>query len=106
LRQFKFRRVSPVDETGTRIGGTSEVLGTVEYLIPLPFNIRLAAFSDVGNVYGFGTKFDPGDLRKGAGGGFRWLSPFGPIRVDYGVNLDRRKGEDFGALNFSVGSPF
>lgn len=106
LRQFKFRRVSPVDDHGTRIGGTSEVLGNLEYLIPLPFNIRLAAFFDIGNVYGFGRTFDLGNLRKGAGGGFRWLSPFGPIRVDYGVNLDRRKGEDFGTVNFSVGSPF
>jgi hypothetical protein len=26
--------------------------------------------------------------------------------VDYGVNLDRRRGEDFGAFHFSVGSPF
>jgi hypothetical protein len=26
--------------------------------------------------------------------------------VDYGINLDRRKGEDFGAIQFSVGSPF
>ena len=40
------------------------------------------------------------------GAGVRWLSPFGPIRVDYGINVDRRKGEDFGAFHFSVGSPF
>jgi outer membrane protein insertion porin family len=106
LRQFKFRKVSPIDDTGTRIGGTTEVLGSLEYLIPLPFGIRLAGFFDVGNVYGFGTKFDLTDLREGAGAGVRWLSPFGPLRVDYGVNLDRRKGEDFGALQFSVGTPF
>jgi len=106
LRSFKHRRLSPRDDTGTRIGGTTEVLGTVEYLIPLPFNMRLAAFFDIGNVYGFGTEFDATDLRKAAGGGVRWISPFGPIRVDYGVNLDRRRDEDFGALHFSVGTPF
>jgi len=106
LRSFKFRRLSPVDETGTRIGGTTEMLGSLEYLIPLPFGLRLAAFVDVGNVYGFGTKFDPTETREAVGGGVRWLSPFGPLRVDYGVNLDRRKDEDFGALHFSVGTPF
>ncbi len=106
IRGFKNRRISPVDEQGTRIGGTTELLGNVEYLVPLPFNIRVAAFFDIGNVYGFRTKFDPTDLREAAGGGVRWLSPFGPIRVDYGVNLNRRKGEDFGAFHFSVGSPF
>jgi outer membrane protein insertion porin family len=106
IRGFKNRRISPVDEQGTRIGGTTELLGNVEYLVPLPFNIRVAGFFDIGNVYGFRTKFDPTDLREAAGGGVRWLSPFGPIRVDYGVNLNRRKGEDFGAFHFSVGSPF
>src|SRR3989442_15741160 len=97
---------SPRDGTGLRNGGTCELLGNLEYIIPLPFNIRIAGFFDIGNVYGFNTKFDPTDLREAAGAGIRWQSPFGPIRIDYGVNLDRRKGEDFGALQFSVGSPF
>jgi outer membrane protein insertion porin family len=106
LRMFKFRQVSPTDETGERIGGTSEVLGNVEYIIPLPYGIRLAVFFDIGNAYGFGTKFDLTDLRKGVGAGVRWMSPFGPIRIEYGVKVDRKEGEDFGALQFSVGSPF
>jgi outer membrane protein insertion porin family len=106
IRGVKFRRISPTDETGLRIGGTSELLGNLEYIVPLPFNLRVAGFFDIGNAYGFGTKFDPTNTREAAGGGVRWLSPFGPIRVDYGILLDRRKGEDFGALHFSVGSPF
>ena len=106
IRGFKFRRLSPIDDAGVRIGGDTELLGNVEYIIPLPFNIRIAGFFDTGNVYGFGVKFDPTDLRYAAGGGVRWLSPFGPIRIDYGINLNRRTGEDFGAFHFSVGSPF
>lgn len=106
IRSVKARRISPVDDAGTRIGGTSEVLGNVEYIVPLPFNFRMAAFFDIGNAYGFSTKFDLTDTREAAGAGVRWQSPFGPIRVDYGINLDRRKGEDFGTIQFSVGSPF
>ncbi len=106
FRGVKSRKISPVDEFGTRIGGTSEILGTVEYIVPLPFNLRAAGFVDIGNVYGFDTKFDPTDLRQAVGAGVRWISPFGPIRVDYGINVDRRRGEDFGALHFSVGSPY
>jgi len=106
IRSFKARKISPVDDDGNRIGGTTEVLGNLEYLVPLPFNFRAAAFFDIGNVYGFTTKFDLGNTREAAGAGIRWQSPFGPIRVDYGINLDRRKGEDFGAIQFSVGSPF
>jgi len=95
-----------VDENGVKIGGNSEVLGNVEYVVPLPLGFRIAAFFDIGQVYGFGNDFDLADLRKAGGAGFRWQSPFGPIRVDYGVNLDRRPGEKFGALQFSVGTPF
>ena len=48
----------------------------------------------------------PGDLRHGVGAGLRWNSPFGPIRVDYGIKLDQKKGESFGNFNFSAGSSF
>jgi outer membrane protein insertion porin family len=106
IRSFKARQISPIDEMGTRIGGTSEVLGNIEYIVPLPFDIRVAAFFDIGNVYGFRTKFDLTDLREAAGAGVRWVSPFGPIRVDYGFNLDKRPGEKSGVFHFSVGSPF
>jgi outer membrane protein insertion porin family len=106
IRSFKARQVSPIDEFGNRIGGTSEVLGNIEYIIPLPFDIRLAAFVDIGNVYGFNTKFDLTDLHYAAGGGIRWVSPFGPIRVDYGFNLNQKQGEKPSNFHFSVGSPF
>jgi len=106
IRAFKYRSISPVDDAGFKTGGTSEVLANAEYIIPLPFGLRVAFFFDIGNVYGFGTPFDPTDLRFGPGAGIRWQSPFGPIRVDYGLNIDRRSGEGPGALQFSVGSPF
>ena len=110
LRQFKSLQVSPKDDSGTRIGGNSEVLGTVEYQIPLFFGIKAGIFYDVGNVWGpdipGGTKIDITDVRHGAGAGLRWNSPFGPIRVDYGIKLDQRKGESFGNFNFSAGSSF
>jgi outer membrane protein insertion porin family len=110
LRQFKSLQVSPKDDSGTRIGGNSELLGTVEYQIPLFFGIKAAFFYDVGQVWGpdisAGTKIDLSDLRHGVGAGLRWNSPFGPIRVDYGIKLDQKKGESFGNFNFSAGSSF
>jgi outer membrane protein insertion porin family len=110
LRQFKSLQVSPKDNTGTRIGGNTELLGTIEYQIPLFFGIKAAIFYDVGQVWGpdiaQGTKIDLTDLRHGVGAGFRWNSPFGPIRIDYGIKLDQKKGESFGEFNFSAGSSF
>ena len=109
IRSFKFRQVSPVDARGIRTGGDIQVLGNLEYLIPIPLpfgDVRIGPFFDIGNVYGFGERFDLTNTREAAGVTFRWNSPFGPIRVDYGINLDRRDGEKFGNFHFSVGSPF
>jgi outer membrane protein insertion porin family len=110
LRQFKALQVSPMDSSGTRIGGNTELLGTVEYLIPLFFGIKAAIFTDIGNVWGpdinGGSNPKLNDLRYGMGAGLRWNSPFGPLRVDYGINLDRRRNESFGNFNFSAGSSF
>ncbi|HEV8441298.1 MAG TPA: outer membrane protein assembly factor BamA [Methylomirabilota bacterium] len=110
LRSFKAQEVSPKDSSGTKIGGNIQLLGNVEYTVPLFFGIRVAAFFDAGNVWGpdiaSGQKFDITDLHYAAGLGVRWISPFGPIRVDYGVNLNPGPGEKFGNFQFSVGSAF
>jgi len=47
-----------------------------------------------------------GNLRYGVGLGLRYKLPIGPVRLDYGVNPDRRNGEAFGAFNFSFGFAF
>jgi outer membrane protein insertion porin family len=110
IRSFKAQEVSPKDSSGTRIGGNIELVGNVEYTVPVFFGIRVAAFLDVGNVWGpdisAGQKFDITDLHYAGGLGFRWLSPFGPIRVDYGVNLNPGPKDKFGNFHFSVGSAF
>lgn len=110
IRSFKARQVSPQDSSGTRIGGNFEVLGNLEYTVPLPFGLRAAVFFDVGNVYGpdqkIHTPIDLTDLKYAVGPGIRWNSPFGPIRVDYGVNPNATGREKFGNIQFSMGAAF
>lgn len=106
IRSRKARTIGPRDGSGTIVGGTSEVLLNVEYLVPVYSRIRAAAFFDAGNAYGFGTSFDPTNTREAAGVGVRWFSPFGPIRLDYGFNLDRKKGESGSQFHFSAGTAF
>ena len=68
-----------------------------------------ALFFDTGKVYGDNEKieFSPGDLRQSAGLGIRWLSPVGPVRLEYGFILDQQD-EDHGPGNweFSMASAF
>jgi outer membrane protein insertion porin family len=110
IRSFKLRQISPRDESGTRIGGNFQVLGNVEYTIPTFYGVKLAVFFDAGNVYGpdshLGQKIDLTNLKYAIGLGLRWNSPFGPIRIDYGVNPDPKPGDKFGEFHFAVGTAF
>ena len=99
-----------MDTSGTRVGGNFQILGNLEYTVPLPFNLRAAMFFDVGNVYGpdqsFGTPIDLTKLKYAVGPGIRWNSPFGPIRVDYGLNPNPTGKEKIGNIQFSMGGAF
>jgi outer membrane protein insertion porin family len=106
LRGQRTRSVSPKDAAGEKIGGDKELVFNTELLIPIFPRFRLALFFDAGNAYGFGTDFDPTDLRYGAGVGVRFFSPLGPMRLDLGYNLDKQPGEKSFQVNFTVGSPF
>ncbi|MDH4300945.1 MAG: BamA/TamA family outer membrane protein, partial [Nitrospira sp.] len=61
--------------------------------------------------FDYGKGFDDDEtvsfnLRPAAGLEGRWISPFGPLRVAYGINLDARTGERFGVFEFTIGTLF
>ena len=46
------------------------------------------------------------DIGDGAGPGIRWFSPFGPIHIDIGFNLNPKKGEKGNVIEFTAGTVF
>ncbi|MBI1176937.1 BamA/TamA family outer membrane protein [bacterium] len=40
------------------------------------------------------------------GGGLRWNTIIGPVRVEYGYNLNRRTFDPEGTLHIAIGFPF
>ncbi|MBW1895828.1 MAG: outer membrane protein assembly factor BamA [Deltaproteobacteria bacterium] len=113
VRGYKWRDISPRDpETGDEIGGNKMVQLNLEVLFPIMKGAGLmgVVFYDTGNVYDNGQDVDISDLRKSAGGGFRWYSPMGPIRLEYGYILqtdsrgDGKKGD--GGWEFAMGMAF
>ena len=45
-------------------------------------------------------------IRKSVGFGFRWVSPIGPLRFEWGIPLDAQIGEDPLVFEFTIGNFF
>jgi outer membrane protein insertion porin family len=108
IRGFKYADISPRDPvTGERIGGDKFVQMNVEYRFPLikKLGVMGTVFFDAGQVYGSGQSFFS-SIRTSAGAGFRWFSPMGPLRVEWGYNIAPKPWEKHSAWEFTVGSQF
>jgi outer membrane protein insertion porin family len=106
VRGFKEDHLGPRAPDGSLTGGDYMVNGNVELRVPLKYGFLVAFFLDTGSVwfendpqYGF-------DLRESAGLGLRYITPVGPVAVDYGWKLDRREGESPGEWHFTIGAVF
>ena len=110
-RDISSKEKDPVTgvETEVDVGGNKMVQFNVEFVFPLVKEAGLMGvlFHDWGNVYNDGEDIDLGGLRRSAGCGFRWYSPIGPIRLEWGYILDDeqgQKGDD--GWEFSMGTAF
>jgi translocation and assembly module TamA len=63
-------------------------------------------FLDAGQVSLSSFTFPVGDLQLGVGAGLRYRTPIGPLRVDLGFPLDRRRGDPAFQVQFSIGPGF
>jgi outer membrane protein insertion porin family len=86
------------------VGGNTAAVMNAELLFPImeQYGVRGVAFFDMGNAFANGINF--GDLRRSVGAGVRWMSPFGPLRVELGFPLNKKPGDETSVLGFSIGS--
>ncbi len=109
VRGYQYGNISPRDPiTGDKIGGTREFFIQTEAIFPIFKSIYLngVIFFDMGDVWDEKTGFRTSDIRKSIGIGLRWLSPVGPIRIEWGYNIDRKLGDDTSNFNFQIGGRF
>jgi outer membrane protein insertion porin family len=110
IRGFEARTISPKDpNTGERFGGNKELVANVEFLFPLLSEIGFKGvlFFDAGNTWRQGDwPWDSEALKYAAGVGFRWYSPMGPLRFEWGWNLDPDPGEAKRVVEFTIGTAF
>jgi outer membrane protein insertion porin family len=106
LRAFSSGRVSPEDPaTGDLIGGNKMALFNAEILFPIleEQGIRGVLFYDAGNAFDNGEPIKISDFKTDAGAGLRWYSPLGPMRLEWGYNLNPKEGESKSKWQFSMG---
>ncbi len=113
------------------LGGNMQLIWNSEIEFPLFKQVGISGvvFFDAGNAYNLedrycsgsfqtgdvSAKFDPcfdfpnsilKGIRTSVGFGFRWFSPIGPLRFEWGIPLDRQEGEQPLVFEFTIGNFF
>jgi outer membrane protein insertion porin family len=107
MRGFVFGRAGPVTNTNSLLGANKQLIFNNDFIWTISSEAKLngVIFFDFGK--GFGDDEDLSfNLRKTVGLEGRWISPFGPLRAAYGINLDPNPGERKGVFEFTIGSLF
>lgn len=125
-RQQLGPKKAQTDSTGflkyVPVGGRAMAGFNVEVRQELDFlfdGLGMAVFLDGGQIWETFRQLDTRPLQLGIGGGFRYRSPLGPIRVDVGYklnptreDLNKYSGTDYGngweriGIHFSIGQAF
>ena len=79
-----------LDPDGFPQGGNGLAVFNLEARAPYWKNLQFVWFMDAGNVFRRASDIELGDLRVTSGVGFRYRSPIGPLRVDWGWKLSTR----------------
>ncbi len=118
MRGFRLEDIGPLIEarnlnTGSldtfNKGGLFQLLSTFELEHPLvkEAGLKWVVFSDLGNVWEdrIGKNGDY-TLRADYGFGFRWFSPIGVLRFEFGFPINKREREQPNQFNFDIGQLF
>lgn len=114
VRGFDQDTVGPFGADGRPAGGQLLLAASTELQTRLFSNFKLALFLDHGSVTNNFSEVGLDSFRHSAGFGLRYMTPVGPLRLDYGIKLDRRTNiingvperESFGRLHFAFGYAF
>lgn len=115
LRGFANGGVGPRDsETRDGLGGEIVYNGGAEMTVPLGLPKELAisgkVFSDLGSVTevnpGGANILDSGSLRASVGVGLAWVSPLGPISLDFGQAVMKEDYDQTEVMRLNFGTQF
>jgi translocation and assembly module TamA len=105
VRGYAYQGIGPKDSDNKPTGGLSLFETSAELRMAVTDKFGIVPFVDAGTV-SLEEFPDFSDLKFGAGVGLRYLTPFGPLRIDAAVPLNKGHGDpDFG-IYAGVGQAF
>lgn len=109
VRGYEYQKLPPLAENGNPLGGQSSINANVELRHPLYKKLSGVVFLDAGLIDLEAFRFELGDMRYSCGGGIRYNTIVGPLRLDVGYKLnpsERDKNNDLWRIHFSIGQAF
>jgi outer membrane protein insertion porin family len=104
---------APIDQLN--VGGNKQLILNLELEFPVfeKAGIRGVVFYDAGNAYATNERFFqdkqdnvPLGLFHSVGFGFRWFSPVGPLRFEWGIPITKRPEDQPILFEFTIGNFF
>jgi outer membrane translocation and assembly module TamA len=106
VRHFPPQPGDTIDQSGFAIGGNGLVVLNAELRAPVARGLGVVGFVDTGNVYARVGTIDLSEMRTSVGGGIRYKSPVGPLRIDVGMKVKPLLTESRTAWFVSFGQAF
>ncbi|MDQ8205213.1 BamA/TamA family outer membrane protein [Pelagicoccus sp. SDUM812003] len=106
LRGFRRGEAGPVDSEGIPIGAEAVALFNAELEYPLFNRINAVVFFDTARVWDSTGDLDTFEDFANVGIGVRYKTIVGPVRLEYGHNIDPRPSDPEGTVHLSIGFPF
>ncbi len=106
IRGYTEGEASPRNALGQLVGAETYTLASVELEQALTPKWSFVIFSD---SLGFARHLDHYPFDTGlfsVGAGIRWRTLIGPVRLEYGYNLNPRPHDPSGTVQFALGFPF
>ena len=106
VRGYQLGEAAPLDRAGDPEGAESFWRLNLELEERLFKDLSLVGFLDTVGLSRDGGLGATTDVLSSAGLGLRYKTVVGPVRLEYGHNLDPRAGDPAGTLHVSIGYPF
>jgi outer membrane protein assembly complex protein YaeT len=106
IRGYQFGEAAPRNDNGDFVGAETYTLANIEFEQGLTRSWSIIFFFD---ALGQAASMDDWPSNEGlysAGLGIRWKSIIGPVRLEYGHNINPRDDDPNGTFHLSIGFPF